>query len=82
MRLADRLLHALNLRRIGEIARIIYPNLRPVRSHNAIDNAGGSRDQIEIKLSLEPLLRDLHMQKSKKTASEAISKCLRGLGFI
>ena len=38
-------------------------------------DAGGGREQIEIIFPLQPLLNDIHMQKTEKTAPEAKSKC-------
>ena len=46
---------------------------------HTVNNARRSRNKIQIELSLQPLLYDLQMQKSKETATETETKCDRCL---
>ena len=49
---------------------------------DVIFDARNRRDEIEIELSLEPLLHDLHMQQPEEAATEPEPQRRRGLGFI
>ncbi len=53
-----------------------------VGPRDQIVHARGGENQIEAELSLEPLPRDLHMEKSKEAAAKPETQRSRGLGRV
>ena len=56
------LFHARNLARGRKVGGIVDGKLRPVGFKHMVDNAGRGGDQVQVKLPLQPLLDDLHVQ--------------------
>ena len=66
----------------GITRRILnFDDLPPVELY-LIDHAGGCRDQVLIKLALEPLLHDFHVQQTQETTAKAKAQGLRHLGLV
>src|SRR5262249_42710149 len=53
-----------------------------IRRRDSVADIWCGRDQLQIKLPLEPLLNDLHVQQTQKPAPEAESKRRRRLRLI
>ena len=82
MRFHHGLLHILDFRRIRQIARVVHHKLRPIVFHYLINDARRSCNKVKIKLTLQTLLDDLHMQKPQEAATESESKRHRGFRFV
>src|SRR5439155_18743802 len=67
----DRLLDLLDIARIGELGGILDFYHLAVGSGDAVSDAGGGGDQIDIELALEALLDNLEMQQAEQAAAEA-----------
>ena len=67
----ERLLRQLDGGGVRVFVRIVDHDDGAVRLRDAVDDGGQGGDEVEIKLALQPLLDDLHMQHTQKTASEA-----------
>ena len=61
----------------GQRGWIIDFNNDPVCLRNLVTDAGGGRDQLEIKLTLQPFLNDVHVQQAEEPAAEPEAQCLR-----
>ena len=77
-RLYNRLLHLQNTRRIRHIAGVGKLKIRTVRQINLINNAGGSRYQIQIIFPFQTFLHNFQMQQAQKAAAETKAKRNRG----
>ena len=69
--LDPRLLHALDMHRIGIVGRIVQLALRAVGHPELVDDRGRGGDEVEVELALQPLLHDLEMQQPQEAAAEA-----------
>ena len=64
-------LRDLDGRGVRVIVRVVDHEHRAVGLRDAVDDARQRRDEVKIKLALEPLLNDLHVQHAEKAAPEA-----------
>ena len=71
----DRLLHALDLRGIGQIGGIGQFHHRSVCLVDFVNDAGRCGDQVQIVFALKAFQHDFHMQKSEEAAAEAKAQC-------
>ena len=74
-----RLLRLDNAGRVGVGGRVVDDLHGAVRQCQAVLDTGGGGDQFQVKLALQPLGDDLHMQQPQEAAAEA--KAQRGAGF-
>src|SRR5918997_1561838 len=75
-----RLFDALALRR--HVSRVVHLDVLARWRFNAIGDARSRHEQVEIKLALEPLTDDLHVQEAQESAPESEPECLRRLRFV
>ena len=59
---------------VGVVVRIVHAHHRAVRLVNFVNYAGERRDKVEVKLTLQTLLNDLHVQHAEEAAAEAEAK--------
>ncbi len=78
----DRLAHLLNLAQFGQRRGVVHLHDRPIVFQYLIHYSGRCCNQVEIVLTLQPLLDNLHMQHAEKSAAKAESQRVRGLRFI
>jgi len=79
--LHHRLLHVVDLRRIGKIGGVGQVDHISVGLIDFVDYTGGSGHQIQVVLPLQPLLDDLQVQKPQESAAESKSQRYRRLRF-
>ena len=79
--LDPRLLHRLDLHRVGVVGRIVQFHRRAVGHLHLVDDRRCRRDEVEIELALQPLLHDLEMQQAQEAATEAETQRRAGLGL-
>ncbi|CAB5014047.1 unannotated protein [freshwater metagenome] len=65
-----------------ELARIRHDDLVAVIAHDAVDDVRRRRDEVEVRLALEPLADDLHVEQAEESASEAEPEGEGGLGLV
>src|ERR1700736_2711104 len=68
----DRLPDFFDYARIRQKGGIIDINRLTVGLHHVIDHAGIGRDDVHVEFATEPLLDNLHMEQTKKTASASV----------
>ena len=66
----------------GEVARVGHDQLGPGLHDDAVDDVRRGGDQLQVKLALQPLPDDLHVQQAEEAAPEAEPQGRRGLRFI
>ena len=49
---------------------------------HTVDDAGGRRDDVQVKLPLQPLLDDLHVEQPQEAAAEPVAQRLAGLQLV
>ena len=59
-----------NHRGIGIVVGVVHPDLRAVGLGDLIDDVGQGGDEVQVKLPLQPLLDDLHVEHPQKAAPE------------
>ena len=55
---------------IGVVVGVIHLHQRTVRLVNMVDDGGQCGDEVEVKLALEALLNDLHVEHTQEAAAE------------
>ena len=75
----ERLFRDLDGRGVRVVVRVVDHEHRAVGLCDAVDDARQRRDEVKVKLALEPLLNDLHVQHTEKAAPEAEAECDRRL---
>jgi hypothetical protein len=76
------LLDAVDLGRVGEIARVLEDQERAVGAVHVILHRRHGRDEIEVELALQPLLHDLHVEQTEEAAAEAEAERGGRLGLV
>ncbi len=66
---------------IGPARRIVHLDHFAVRERDFVAHAGRGRDEIDIELTLQPLLDDLHMQQAEEAAAETEAERGRAFGL-
>ena len=72
----------LDLHDIGHVGGIVQVHLLAVGELDLVDDAGRSRDEVEVELARQALLDDLQMQQAQESAAEAEAKGRRGLHLV
>src|SRR6185503_11567264 len=75
----DRLLDAVDVAFRGEFRGVVELDDLAVLEHAAKAHGRGGRYQVEVVLTLEPLLDDLHVQEPQEAAAKAEAERGRGL---
>ena len=73
LRLDIRLFNGINLSRIRKLARIGHIQRGTIRHIDLIDNRWRRHNQINIELTLQALLNDIHVQQTQETTTETKS---------
>ena len=78
----DGLAHNLDVRHIRQFGRVVDVNGLLALFHDLIDNSGRRRDEIEVVLSLQSLLDDLHVQHTEEATAKAEAERIGCLGLV
>ena len=70
-----------DLPRVGVVVGVVHPDHRPVSLGHLVDDGGQGGHQVQVKLPLQPLLDDLHVEHAQKSAPEAEAQGNGGLGL-
>src|SRR5262249_6843066 len=81
-RLDPGLLDLQNLHWVWHVDGIVDPDLRAVAQLDLVDDRRRGRDQLEIKLALQPLLNDFEVQQAEGAAADAEAERGAGLHLI
>ena len=73
------LLCRFDVRRVGVVGRVVNHHHAAVGHVQLIDYAGSGGNQIQVELSFQTLLDNLHVQQSQKSAAESKAQRLGGL---
>ena len=78
----DGLADFLHLALIRHFGGVIDQHHLAVGAHHLINHAGGGGDQVLVKLALQPLLHDFHVQQAQEAAAKAKTQSLGDLRFV
>ena len=78
----DRLANFFHAAGIGHLGGVFHHGDGAVRAGHLVDHAGRGGDQVLVKLALQTLLHNFHVQQAQKSASEPKTQCLRYLGLV
>ena len=65
-----------------QLGGVVDRNLRAIREVHVVAHAGGRDDEVQVKLALQTLLHDLHVEQAQKATAEAEAQGGRGLGLV
>ena len=78
----DGLAHLVQPALLGHLGRVLHHAHFAVGLNHLVDHAGGSGDQVLVKLALESLLHDFHVQQAEKAATKTKTQRLGHLWLV
>ena len=78
----DGLANLLDLALIGHLRRVFDHENFTVATHHLVDHAGRGGDEVLVKLTLQTLLHNFHVQQAQEAAAKTKAQRLRHLGFV
>ncbi len=78
----DGLANLLHLALIGHLGRVLHHDHFAIALDHFVHHARRGGDQVLVKLALQTLLHDLHVQQAQEAAAEAKAQRLRHLGLV
>ena len=79
--LDDGLLHLLQAALVGHFGRVFHVDDFAIALDHLVNHAGGGGDEVLVKLALQALLHDFHVQQAQKAAAKAKAQRLRDFGL-
>ena len=80
--LGDRFFDMLDLGHRRELRRIVHRYHRAVGLVDVINDRRRGGDELQVVLTLEAFLHDVHVKQSQKAAAETEAQCLRGFRHV